>query len=163
MLFRRYQSCSSLLFSSCENAYLIDHIHKSHAAPVGMYTCLFWMVHCGIWDRCSVAFVRHFPASRHARIRQFLRSSQHSHVCVCIQPMTKTRFNVEIFVVEWSICTQKWARIDSTYAWAVNTLYPRYRDLGLYSHSFTRTRSHQDLTLICLVIHPVGMCFADLF
>ena len=24
----------------------------------GMDTCLFWMIHCGIWDKCSVEFVR---------------------------------------------------------------------------------------------------------
>ena len=50
---------------------LLDQINKSHIVPVPyptmynseqkcvhFYTFLFWMVHCGIWDRCTVGFVR---------------------------------------------------------------------------------------------------------
>ena len=44
----------------------IDQFHKSHSSPVPYptmhhseqkYTFLFWMVHCGIWNRCIVGFV----------------------------------------------------------------------------------------------------------
>ena len=35
------------------------HLFVSHNAPfiTGMFTFLFWMMHCGIWNRCIVAFV----------------------------------------------------------------------------------------------------------
>ena len=45
----------------------IELIHKSHNAPVShnapfrteMWTFLFWMVHCGLWGRCTVGNVIH--------------------------------------------------------------------------------------------------------
>ena len=37
-------------------------MHLSHNAPfrTEMYTFLFWMAHCGIWNRCIVGFVKSF-------------------------------------------------------------------------------------------------------
>ena len=37
------------------------HLSLSHHAPFRTEMCsfLFWIVHCGIWDRCIVRFVRH--------------------------------------------------------------------------------------------------------
>ena len=36
-----------------------DQSHKSHNAPLRteMCTFLFWMVYCGVWERCIVGFV----------------------------------------------------------------------------------------------------------
>ena len=41
---------------------IIDQSHKSHNAPVPYpnVTLVFWIVHCEIWDRCLMEFVKHY-------------------------------------------------------------------------------------------------------
>ena len=49
----------------------VDLINKSHNAPFRTEMCsfLFWMVHCGIWDRCIVGFMNWFINSYKAYTR----------------------------------------------------------------------------------------------
>ena len=51
-----YNRCS---LTNPRLSFTMDQIHNAHSAPVPyltMYTFLFWMAHCGIWNRRIVVF-----------------------------------------------------------------------------------------------------------
>ena len=51
-----YNRCS---LTNPRLSFVMDQIHNAHSAPVPyltMYTFLFWMAHCGLWNRRIVFF-----------------------------------------------------------------------------------------------------------
>ena len=61
----------------------------SHNAPfrTEMCTFLFWMVHCGIWNRCILGYVKSSCASpTHDVIDDISRSQSTSHFEITISP-----------------------------------------------------------------------------
>ena len=65
----------------------------------GMCTFLFWMVHCGIWDRCTVGFVKlvyfvHFSTCKNRPVVQIPQ---------CITPISHNAPFCSISVTKWCI------------------------------------------------------------